>query len=820
MSLKPLLSFSSGELDPVLTDNVTLEKFQKGLSTARNVMIGKTGSILSRFSRYHLVEAKTPNKNIKLYCPPNTDYLLEWGDAYVRIYTVAFIEQTPFLILDVELVQPFVEVDLPNLHFVTSKDYVYIFCAAKKMKKLFLGHGGSFFTPDVDTFEVLSPLSPIAVTQLGAPTGYKVDYLATVVVNGEESLFVENTTGYNKPIASGQSNTVTVGWVTADLNSQEVSEVRFYSRPTTGGAYGFLGSTTKIITVGLNQVADFQDIGSLPDFNNGVQDLITKYGLNGSEIIDLNPKTGAVYQQRLVLGNVTNDNEALLASRPGYQNNFYRDFPYAADSSLQFKAGTSGKAKVLRIVESDGLIVFTTNGVYINSGLLSVNNLALDRRGGWIINESLPPLVVPGGVFFVDKSNTIRQLIFSQDIQAYESLEQTIFSNHLFKNRTIKTWAYQDGLVPLIIVSFSDGTWVTFTYNFEHQMRAWTRHDSKYPIEQVEGTDKSDRTFFVTNKNGVRYIEVNLPRTVPVEVKSTNPESDKLSPNTFMDSIETVSNLMNYGFDVGENFIISPVVPADWEGDLDLTTNFGLDFTGFVVGDVLRVFNPSDKSVIDLTILSFTSPTEIVVSPSEEFPSTMATSARIYTTTNIVTGLNHLEGESVSVMVDGYIIASPYNDVENYPALTVTGGSITLPDGILGAIIHVGRPIVADIATLNISTVEQSPTLIESLTVNKLYIRVNDSRGLYCSNEFPEEKEALIDGNSVQNMESIDVDLVPVNDIIIGNRYLPSVSKRIEKTLPGSWNTQGKMCMRQVDPFHFEILSIVADIEVFPRSNR
>lgn len=821
MPLAPLLSFASGELDPILTDNVTLDKFRKGLATCRNGYISKTGSILSRFATLNGDKAKNNGEKIKVYCPPNTDYLLEFGVAYVRVYIYFGFEQAFSLAFQVERAHALTEDDLVNLHFETNKDFVYIFCSGKTILKLQLAGISSDFISSANIFKVPNPLSAITVTQVGASTAYNVDYLATLMINGEESLSIEITTGYPKPIASGQSNLVKIVWPESAVDFDSVKEVRVYSRPTNGGAYGFLGSTTKINLSGSNREAFYIDIGSLPDFGNGTQDLITRYGLSGEEIIDLKPKTGIVYQQRLII-NPNQDKEAILASRPGFTNNFYRDFPYAADSALQFKAGTSGKANIIRFLEHEGLIAFTTNGIYTNSGLLNINNVAMERRGPWIIKDDIPPLAVPGAVFFVDRSNTIRQLIFSQEIQAYQSIEQTIFSNHLFKKRTIKSWCYQDGVAPLIIVTFSDGAFATFTYNYEQQMTAWTRHDSVYPIEQVIGTGKPDRSFFVINKDGNRYIQVSLPRYIPTDILVDDPEADKLAPNYYMDSIASKFLLINDILDVDDFFTLDPVTPNVWDGPLNLTSDSGtIDFTSSIVGDVFRWFNPIDGAAIDLKILSFTDDFNVVVQPSEEFPEAYDESARLYLTYNVVTGLSHLEGESVSVVVDGSIVASPYNDQQNYPVITVTGGSITLPDGMLGAFIHVGRPIVGDTKTLNISTVEQSPTLIESINVNKLYVKVNDTRGLYCSNYFPEEANGEIDGHSVIKMEDLYQSFVPIgNSQLIGNRYLPGISRRLEKTIPGGWDSQGRISFRQVDPFHYEILSIIPDVTVLKRSDR
>jgi len=352
-------------------------------------------------------------------------------------------------------------------------------------------------------------------------------------------------------------------------------------------------------------------------------------------------------------------------------------------------------------------------------------------------------------------------------------------------------------------------------------MRAWARHDSDYPIEQVEGTDVSDSTFFVTNKDGQRYIEVSLPRYIPADTYESNPEADKLALNTFMDAAKTKSNLLNDSLVGSDVFLLVPVTPGDYEGNLTLTCGTSALFPDpglGEVGTIFRFFDITDKSTVDLTVVSRASDDQVVVSPSAEFPSAQVSGFRLYETFDTVTGLDHLEGENVSVMIDGYVINSPNNDVENYPAITVASGEIDLPER--GAIIIVGRPITADIETLNISTVEQSPTMIESLTVDKLYMRLHETRGLHVSNRFPEEKTGGKDGSSVIGMEDLDVFYLPDGFDVVGNRYKEPISKRIEQTIPGHWESQGKMAIRQVDPVHFEILSIIPDIEVLKRSNR
>jgi hypothetical protein len=290
-----------------------------------------------------------------------------------------------------------------------------------------------------------------------------------------------------------------------------------------------------------------------------------------------------------------------------------------------------------------------------------------------------------------------------------------------------------------------------------------------------------------------------------------------------MDGIKSLSNLLNNSFTGVNKFVLVPVTPDDWEGNLTLTCGTqGLFPTPGLgtVGTIFRFFDAVDKSAVDLEVISRTSNNEVVVRPSCLFPFAQADDFRLYQTYNQVTGLNHLEGESVSVMVDGAVYRSPNNDQENYTPLVVASGTITLPNNDRGAIIIVGRPITADIKTLNVSTVEQSPTTLESININKVYVRVHNSRGLYVSNNFPEESNGEKDGDTVEGMEDLDSIDIPNGYNLIGNRQENTRSKRIAVPMKGDWSNQGQIAVRQVDPIHFEILSIIPDMTILNRSDR
>jgi hypothetical protein len=841
MGLGVKSSFSTGELDPALHERTNLSKYKSALATARNVIITKTGSLMDRIARKYLVATKTAGSQVLGYSPPGSGYFLEWGNLYVRIYTFNTDGEATQVY---DLAHPLTEADLPNIRFETSGVYVYIFCTGKNVQKLDYINGA--FVSSSDIFKIPSaPVFP-TVTAAGAPTGYLVDYLFTYVKLGEESLGVEVLSGavYKLPIAAGQSNALEYQVATIPAG---ITEGRIYRRPSGGGAYGYIGSTTDITLSGGSTHIKYTDVGSAADYSKGPPASVLP---GAADPLSLKSPVGAIYQQRLVLASSLNL-ESMVASRPGYQNNFYRDFPLVSDSALLFKSGTSGYAKVRHLLDADGFVAFTSAGIFLHLGEISPTNLAMSKKGKWKIKSDVPPLALPGGVFFVDEAtNTIRNLVWSTELTSYNGEEVSIYSNHIFRQKAVRSWAFHEGAFPLLWVSFTDGTFATFTYEFDQEMRAWTRHDGEnFYVEQVVGTEIADQTIFLMSSslpdNGTgstrRHWEITVPRQVRAVDLATDPEAVMGVAAVAMDHMFSWKHLVLDDL-IDDTMTMTAVSPGtepdpDYiEGQITVSVVNDAIFLNVAggageVGGVLRWFNPDDQTYIDLEIITHTNNNAIVVQPSEPFPkfksdgSTNLTNTRLYvTTTQIdVSGFSFGTRE-LSLVVDGAVVASPNNDIENYGSFNPSGGGI-LPNGMRGAIIHVGYPFTSDWETLDIDTIEQAPTLIESLTVNKLYIKVNESRGLYLGNYFPDDDKVGPDVSTTSpkpGMQDIDQYIIdysaPVD--VLGNTYKHPVTERKELTLPGDWRSQGKVFGRQVDPVHFEILSIIPDVEILKRSDR
>lgn len=120
-------SFAGGEIAPSLRIRVDLQKYQSSLAKARNCFIHTTGGVSNRTGFRYIGTTKLSNRR-SILVPfefSTTDALvLEFGHCYVRFFANA----QPVLAGPVpyEIVTSYQESDLPQLKFAQSADVIYI----------------------------------------------------------------------------------------------------------------------------------------------------------------------------------------------------------------------------------------------------------------------------------------------------------------------------------------------------------------------------------------------------------------------------------------------------------------------------------------------------------------------------------------------------------------------------------------------------------------------------------------------------------------------------------------------------------------------
>lgn len=152
--------------------------------------------------------------------------------------------------------------------------------------------------------------------------------------------------------------------------------------------------------------------------------------------------------------------------------------------------------------------------------------------------------------------------------------------------------------------------------------------------------------------------------------------------------------------------------------------------------------------------------------------------------TDTITGLGHLEGETVSVLADGAVQGQK----------VVTNGQITLD--LEASKVHVGLPYDSDLETLPMYLEMEAFGQSNVKNVNSISVRLLESSSLDAGPSF--DKLLPIKTRTVEPFGSP-----------------PSlVSGRYRSVLTGLWDTDGTVCMRQSNPLPVTITQLVIEVAV------
>ncbi len=159
-----------------------------------------------------------------------------------------------------------------------------------------------------------------------------------------------------------------------------------------------------------------------------------------------------------------------------------------------------------------------------------------------------------------------------------------------------------------------------------------------------------------------------------------------------------------------------------------------------------------------------------------------------------VSGLDHLEGENVSVLADGGTAHNPLDS--DLTTKTVVSGSITLDDA--ASRIHVGLPYTSDLENIGVDLTSLNgfgDSLARKKHIPIVKIRVQDTAGLRI-------------GPDSDNLEPYKPEGVDANQ---GQEFL---NKVIEKSMLPVHDHDGTIFIRQIEPLPMTVLSLMPEVEV------
>lgn len=508
------------------------------------------------------------------------------------------------------------------------------------------------------------------------------------------------------------------------------------------------------------------------------------------------PSAVGYYQQRLMFGGTRNDPTKVWASRSSSFHSFTQSTPGQDDDAVIFRLAGQHVNAVQHLIELSRLIVFTSGAEYTIDGGQDNNNILTPTTIGPTKrtaagSSALRPLTLVDTVLFQQARGTIIR-DFRKALQDFDTSDVTLMAAHLFEGYSLVDWAYAQSPNSTIWAVRSDGILLGLTYLPSQEVWGWHRHDTDGLVENVcvvpEGGE--DTVYLIVKRtiNGVtkRYIERMVSRTITTV---TDPR----------DLFFVDCGLTYDGRNTGtETLTLSGGVAWDQTEQLTLQRSIGGFAATDVTDGVVFQITAANGSVVRCAVEAYTDGTHVTVRADRPVPADLhGTATKAWArATKVFAGLTHLEAKKVSVLGDGFVEASPNNNV--YPVVTVTGGKITIANA--RAVVHVGLPYISDLETLDIDTPQGESLKDRKINVSRVALWVEKSLGGWSGrSDLPTADEPL---NGLAEFAERD-------DTVSYDTPVGLITGVIDANIDSTWNDHGRVLIRQVDPLPLTILAAI-----------
>ena len=592
------MSFSAGEIDPLLHARVDLSRYQTGLAELSNMIVlpqggvtrrggftqikqitsgnlryipfeyNSTDNILIELSDKSAVFYGNVSENVTEYGRISTPYAGSdlGGLRYVQSGNVMFLTHRNYkpMILRRESLSSWVLQDLPFAGgpFIDGSEWnskAEIILSGSGDNRTARSTGAGIFTSGLEgtLLKLEYAVSPLTETFSSEPeplTGSS----STIEVKGTLNVM---TTGEWKGIISVQrSSDGGNSWVTirqykrTDPGTQgqwdfSVSETEAYilyrvtaqhtsktspidpetpvyaaeeTTPSkepaevTVSASGFLKSEIySIQSITSEYIADIKrETKTGYAINDSFSGRVSLWSIGAWGNIQGYPGAVAMYQDRLVFAGTNRQPQTIWMSRTGDYADFSISDPLKNDDAVTLTLAAKGADGIHSLVAGSDLLAFTRSGEWKirgsgDSGAITPSALTAHQQTS-IGTRDIQPIEAGGRIIVVQaQGQKVYALGYDLNTDGYIGSEISILSSHIFNSKQIIGMEYQKNPDSVIWFVLDDGTLASCTFNPEHEIIGWSRHNSVYKFEGLTAVtgDKQTEIFAVMLLNGKKYLQ-------------------------------------------------------------------------------------------------------------------------------------------------------------------------------------------------------------------------------------------------------------------------------------------------------------------------
>ena len=728
-----LTNFTAGELSPRLDGRNDLAKYSAGCATVENMVIYPHGAAARRPGTQFVASVKTPANKTRLIpfeFSTEQTYILEFGNEYIRFYrNNGQIESGGSAY---EISTPYLTAELFDIKFAQSADVMYITHPNHQTRKLSrTGHtawtlAAVEFTngPYLDTNTTATTLTTSAHT---VGTGRTLTASAVTGINSDS------------------------GFQTTDVGRQ----IRFRD------GYGIITARTSTTVVTIEILIDMGSTSASTDWSLGSFSTTTGF-----------PSCVSFFEQRLVFAASVNNPQTVYFSKSGdYENMDANIGGTVADDDAIIYTIASNQVNAIRFLTSARtLIIGTAGGEFVVSGggdnnAVTPTNIMIKKQSNHGA-ANVDAISVGNATLFLQRAKRkIRELAYNFDVDGYIAPDLTILAEHITEGNVVEM-AYQEEPLAIIWCVRGDGQLIALTYQREQEVVAWHRHiiggvfgtgDAVVESVAVIPTDDSEYELYMIVK---RTINGATTRYVEYLHTFNFDQTDNTSFNYLDSQLDLSKSQTTLTADINATATTVPVASVS-----------GLSASGKIKigGEII-----SYAAISSLDLTGCTRGQNITTATSHTSGDT------VKEVVNIIAGLDHLEGQTVSILVDG----------ATHPTKVVASNSITLDR--FGTDVKVGLQYTSILKTMRIDAGSQDGTSQgKTKRIYEVTARLFETVGVEV-------------GPDLDNMERVPfrTSADPMD------QGIPPFTGDKEVEFRGNYDTDGFMMVRQTQPLPLTLLSL------------
>ena len=494
-------SFSGGEVTPEFFGRIDDPRYQAGAALLRNFIVLPHGPAANRPGFAFVREVKDSTKRVKLipFTFSTTQTMtLEFGNQYIRFHTqgaTLLSGAVPY-----EVVTPYLEADLFDLHYVQSADVLTIVHpnhAPRELRRL----SAVSWTLDVISFvpSLATPAGVTAAATVATGTPLATDYLYKVTGVGvtgleESTASAASAVVVNNLLTTGNYNTITWGTTGATL---------YNVYKESNGLYGYIGQTDGLSFKDENIDAD---LGKSPPS-----------GANPFSGAGNYPGAVSYFEQRRCFAGSANEPQNLRLTRSGTESNLSYSIPTRDDDAINIRVAAREANTIRHIVPLSNLVLLTGAAEWrvasVNSDAITPTSISVKPQS-YIGANNVQPVIVNNNILYgASRGGHMREMAYNYQAGGYITGDLSLRVPHLFDGLDVVDLAYAKAPQPLVWCVSSNGKLLGLTYVPEQQIGAWHQHDTDGLFESccVVAEGKEDALYVVVQRtiNGAskRYVE-------------------------------------------------------------------------------------------------------------------------------------------------------------------------------------------------------------------------------------------------------------------------------------------------------------------------